>query len=196
MDIEIKSALAELELQVKEGKTITKKAPKGSAQKVIPVLVAELTVSGGPPAPAPRSVPVPKGQGKRVQVQGDMASLETLRELNKKVDLSGSREGGEQRPLQLGCDERRDSATCSRRTAAPSPATAAKVDAWSAAHSNGNATPCARAWPRGVDERLPELRRVPRRARRATPRPFREALDARAQEVSRRTERRRRRETA
>src|SRR6185436_8558406 len=89
MDIEIKSALAELELQVKEGKTITKKAPKGSAQKVIPVLVAELTVSGGPPAPAPRSVPLPKGQGKRVQVQGDMASLETLRELNKKVDLSG-----------------------------------------------------------------------------------------------------------
>src|SRR6185436_5730310 len=89
MDIEIKSALAELELQVREGKTINRKAPKGSAQKVIPVLVAELTVSGGPPAPPPRSVPVPKGQGKRVQVQGDMASLETLRELNKKVDLSG-----------------------------------------------------------------------------------------------------------
>src|SRR6185436_7376242 len=90
MDIEIKSALAELELQVKEGKTITKKAPKGSAQKVIPVLVAELTVSGGPPpAPAARAAPVPKGQGKRIQMQSDMASLETLRGLNKKTDLSG-----------------------------------------------------------------------------------------------------------
>jgi hypothetical protein len=141
MEIEIKSALAELELQVKEGKTVTKKAPKGSAQKVIPVLFAELTVSGGPPAPAPRSVSVPKGQAKRVQVQGDMAALETLRELNKKVDLSGPEKAASNSRYSSGAtnDAIRDMFAKDRSSIAN---TAAKVDAWTASHSNGN-TPAA-----------------------------------------------------
>ena len=137
MDIEIKSALAELELQVREGKTTTKKAPKGSAQKFIPVLVAELTVSGGPPAAAPRAV-VPKGQGKRVQVQSDLAALETLRELNKKVDLSGPEKVASNSRYSSGAtnDAIRDMFSKDRGSIAN---TAAKVDAWTASHSNGNA---------------------------------------------------------
>lgn len=140
MDIEIKSALAELELQVREGKTITRKAPKGSVQKVIPVLVAELTVSGGPPAPAPRTVPAPKGQGKRVQMQGDMAALETMRGLNKKMDLSGPEKVASNSRYSSGAtnDAIRDMFAKDRGSVAN---TAAKVDAWSAAHSNGNTAP-------------------------------------------------------
>jgi hypothetical protein len=139
MNIEIKSALAELELQVREGKTITKKAPKGSAQKVIPVLVAELTVSGGPPA-APRAAPVPKGQGKRVEMQGDMAALQTMRELNKKMDLSGPEKVASNSRYSSGAtnDAIRDMFSKDRGSVA---STAAKADAWSAAHSNGNAAP-------------------------------------------------------
>jgi hypothetical protein len=136
-DIEIKSALAELELQVREGKTITKKAPKGSAQKVIPVLVAELTVSGGPP-PTPRAAPLPKGQATRVQVQ--VSDLERLRSLNKKVDLSGPEKVASNSRYSSGAtnDAIRDMFSKDRGSVA---STAAKADVWNAGHANGNAAP-------------------------------------------------------
>jgi LysM repeat protein len=135
MEIEIKSALAELELQVREGLTTKKKAPKGSAQKFIPVLVADLTVSGGPPA-APRAAP--KVQGKRVQVQvSDPAYLETLRGLNKKVDLSGPEKMASNTRYSSGAtnDAIRDMFSKDRGTVASS---AAKADRWTAGHSSGS----------------------------------------------------------
>lgn len=135
-DFEIKSALAELELQVREGTTTKKKAPKGSAQKFIPVLVADLTVSGGPPPPAPRAAP-PKGQATRVQVQ--VSDLERLRSLNKKIDLSGPEKVASNTRYSSGAtnDAIRDMFSKDRGSVASS---AAKVDHWNAGHENGNAS--------------------------------------------------------
>ncbi len=134
MEIEIKSALAELELQVREGTTTKRKAPKGSAQKYIPVLVASLTVSGGPPAAR-----APK-RGTATKIQGpDAAYLEALRGLNKKVDLSGPEKMASNSRYSSGAtnDAIRDMFAKKERGAA----TAAKLDTWSAGHGNGNAAP-------------------------------------------------------
>jgi hypothetical protein len=135
MEIEIKSALAELELQVHERISTKKKAPKGSAQKFIPVLIADLTVSGGPPAP-PRA-PARTAQGKKVQAPNAAAYLETMRGLKEKVDLSGPEKIASRSSYSSGAtnDAIRSMFSKERGTAT----TSAKADTWTDTHSNGNA---------------------------------------------------------
>jgi hypothetical protein len=134
MEIEIRSALAELELQVHERATQKKKAPKGSAQKFIPVLVADLTVSGGPPAATPPPKAIAKGQGTKVQSSSSADYLATMRGLSKRVDLSGPEKVASNSRYSSGAtnDAIRDMFAKDRS------GSTAKVDTWSAGHSNGN----------------------------------------------------------
>jgi hypothetical protein len=139
LGIQIQSALAELELQVREHISTKKKAPKGSKQKFIPVLVADLTVSGGGPAPKAQASAAPAVHGK---VAGSDAAkyLETMRSLNKKVDLSAAEKNTTKTRYSSG--DYND--TVRNLFAADRSGSSAKIDKWVAGHSNGNSAPASR----------------------------------------------------